>query len=129
MGYPRERIFRAPARKIIKKLCDDQCIRLPRSVLLRSRHNDLMPFRKACIFTPLHFLKTHTLRLLVTKNIHIGSAPFPRFSVTDKFINFHVFINDNKCSKFWSVTLAHRLMLLGNSDQMCMSSLKDDGSP
>jgi hypothetical protein len=45
----------------------------------------LTPFRKACIFTTLRFVKTHALRLSRTKNLHFAVAPFPRFSA----LGFH----------------------------------------
>ena len=45
--------------------------------------NDLTPFRKACIFTTLRFVKTHALRLSRTKNLHFAIAPFPRFPATE----------------------------------------------
>jgi hypothetical protein len=88
-----ERFFWVPARKISKKLREHQCLRLPRSVLLCSLHtqqgvfriasHDLTPFRYACIFTTLHFVKTHTLRLSATKSLHFASAPLPRFSAIE----------------------------------------------
>ena len=63
-----------------------------------SLRNDLTPFRKACIFTTLRFVKTHALRLSRTKNLHFAVAPFPRFSaiavLKSKSIDFLKLVRD-----------------------------------
>ena len=61
------------------------------------RPNDLTPFRKACIFTTLRFVKTHALRLSRTKNLHFALAPLlsrpqalPPQPLAERYVNLSI---------------------------------------
>ena len=84
-SYFCERFFRASCSKNQQKITRPP---MPSAAPIRPRHlvstqqgvetqvpNDLTPFRKAYIFSTIHFLKTNALRLSATKNLHFASAP------------------------------------------------------